>query len=327
MVDAWYAYAPQWWRGHWGSRIGFSCVVPFDALLDAGGYAVLAGLPSRAPPDAYSWFGLDRQIARGPNETALGYVARLIQWLDIWRHAGSSTTVLLATLAYLTPLAPQVSTVSWPGSGTFPSWDTYFAGDVPFPPGQSIPTPPYHQNVQTGIWQWDTLLVPYYAPFMWWRKWLIIQSSGPQAPWSPPTAQWASGGSLTTAIVADATYGKVIECTAPASPGPNSFNWGDGTCWGWSGTTDQSTSLTAIVTEWKSAGCWYPWILVTYDPTWFQPANNNQGVDCPDGAWGYCGRIQSDPTYGAAWGTTRPSCSTATMIIGSSDGGGVLGLG
>jgi hypothetical protein len=318
--------APTFMLGPVFSRYNYSWAIMYDALIDNTGYAVRARFPLYAPPDAMTWLGQDRQVVRGPNEPQASYVQRLIQWLDLWRHAGSSTAVMLATLAYLYPLQPQISTVCWSSPNFNPTWDTYLAQSNPFSAGQTNPTPPYHRSQAAKAWHWDDVALPFYAPWMWWRKWLIIQSNGSQAPWSAPTAVWASGGNAAARLVADAVYGQTIQCTAPATPGANTCDWGDGTCWGWSGTSDEGAALTAIVTDWKSAGCWYPWILVTYDPTYFQVTNTTEGVGCPDGRWGLA-HIVSDPTYASKLVTTRPSCATATFIVGSSDGGGVLGLG
>src|ERR1019366_479691 len=144
MRDSGYAISPQWMRSYWFSRIMYSLWVQYDALLDAGGYAVLAGLPSRAPLDALQWIAKDRQIFQGPNEPTAAYVARLQQWLDLWRHAGSSTGILLALRSYVAPLTPKMLTVQSTGDGSLSSWDTYDNGESPFPPGASNPTPPDH---------------------------------------------------------------------------------------------------------------------------------------------------------------------------------------
>lgn len=336
MVDAWYAYAPQWWRGYWGSRIGFSNIVPFDALLDAGGYAVLAGLPSRAPSDAYVWFGLDRQIARGPNETSLGYVARLIQWLDLWRHAGSTTTVMLSVLGYLTPLQPKMLIVKTSRDASVSQWDTYAEGQTPFPPGSTNPTPPsiYRSVTSPGgsNWQWDVDSQPYYCPWMQWRSWLVIFSppGDVNSPWVAPTKTWApASGTVTTSVVSDPVFGTVYQGSGGSGTTATEFNWDDGTCWDWAGTSQDAASLVQLVKTWKSGGTWYPWIIVTYDVTMFDETQSFGSAKLPSGYWGYWGRVVTDATFGTVYTAARPVSATCTMIVGTQDGGvgTVLGLG
>lgn len=310
-----YMQGPVWSRYLWAMN------TIQDACVDAASYAVRAAIPSLAPPDALTWIAQDRQIFQGPGETSAAYVARLIQWLDLWRHAGSSTGLLLAYLSYLTPLAPEVMTVqSSGGASPLSTWDTYFAGSAPFPAGQSNPTPPYHQVVTTANWDWDGASQPYYYPRAYWRKWIIIQSSGPQAPWAAPTATWASGGAYVPVVAANATYGSVYtNGGTPATSSGTSFNWGGGTCWGWSGTAQQSQQLTALAAAWKSAGAWVPWIVVSYNAAWFQPTNVI-GTDMPDGTWGYYGKVVSDSTYGTKYIPARPPATTCTLICGTNDG-------
>lgn len=306
----------------------YSMHVIDDALVDCASYAVRARYPQLAPFDAFPWIGQDRQIFQGPSETLTSYAARLIQWLDTWRLAGNSTSILLALLAYLTPLAPQVATVQSAADGSITSWRTYAAGSVPFPQGQTIPTPPYLQTV-TGNWDWDGASQPYYYPWMAWRTWVIVSSFGAQAPWAAPTKTWGSGGTLVVSVVSDPVYGTVYKNTGtPATPSATSFNWGDGTCWGWAGTAQQAEQLTALVKAWKSGGTWVPWLIVNYDPTWFLETGVT-GTKMPDGTWGFYGKIVTDATYGSRYIPSRPPASTCTLIVGTADGqaGQPLGVG
>lgn len=332
MVDAWYAYVPQWWRAYWGSRIGFSCIVPLDGLLDAGGYAVLAGLPSRAPTDAYSWFGLDRQIFQGPHESDAGYVARLIQWLDLWRHAGSSTALLLAVLSYVAPLQPKVLTVQSNGrhllGPDLSVWDTYDEGETPFPPGAGNPNPPAHY-ITPGTqanWVWDSLSLPFFAEYGWmyWRKWIVIFSppGDVNSPWEAPTATWAPAtGSVTVTVQSDPVLGSVYVGSGDATTSATEFHWDDGTCWDWTGTSQDAASLVQLAKTWKSGGCWIPWIIVTYDATMFDESQPFGSSKLPDGNWGYWGKVVADATYGSVYTASRPPSSTCTILAGTQDSG------
>lgn len=290
---------PTFLLGPVGQKYMYTCSVLYDALADGAGYAVRARFPQYAPEDALQWLAADRQIVRGPNESASHYVPRLIQWLDLWRHAGENLAIMLAVLGAVSPATPQVRMVQTSGETsvlwTRSQWDTYAAGADPFPPGQTDPTPPYRQYEQTsppvgphlGNWYWDSALDPFYAPWMRWRAWLIVYSlSG--SPWAAPTATWGGGA-----------------------------KWGDGTCWGWAGTNADAVTLTEVVRQWKSAHCWVPWILITYDVTMFDPTQTFGSSKLPDGTWGHWGKVVSDPTYGSVYVAARPSASTVSFLDGA----------
>ena len=105
---------------------------------------------------------------------------------------------------------------------------------------------------------------------MYWRTWVVISSAGG----SPFSARRQRYGRLArqvlVSIVSDATYGTKYVNAASAASGVNTANWGDGvTCWGWAGTNAQARALTQLATQWKSARCWIPWIVVSYDATMF----------------------------------------------------------
>ncbi len=333
MRDSGYAISPQWMRAYWFSRIMYALWVQYDALLDAGGYAVLAGLPSKAPLDALPWIGKDRQIFQGPNEPTQAYIARLQQWLDLWRHAGSSTGILLALRSYVAPLLPKILTVQSSGDSRLSSWDTYDDGESPFPPGASNPTPPDHY-VYPGLanWDWDGAIQPFYFPWMYWRKWVVIFSppGDPNSPWTAPTATWSPAtGTVTTSVVADPVYGTVYQGSGGSGSVSTEFDWDDGTNWDWTGSAADATSLTSLAKQWKSAGCWIPWIIVTYDATMFDETSP-VGINKPDGTWGYWGKVVTDATFGTVYTASRPASSTCSLLAGTADGGGpgvVLGVG
>jgi hypothetical protein len=306
----------------------YSMWIFYDTLCDAGGYAVIARFPNAAIPGSLQWLGQDRQIQQGYHESTLAYQARLIQWLDTWAHAGSSTGIMIAMLGYVAPLEPEILCVTSTGDGSISSWDTYLAQSDPFPPNAVTPTPPEHSIVQPANWQWDNNSQPYYYPWMYWRKWPIMFSTGSQAPWPAPTKEYAVGGGLDVTVVSDPVYGSKYENQTPGTTGPLTFNWGDGTCWGWAGTAEQSASFTLLGTIWKSAGCWIPWIIICYDDTWFQETSS-PGFNMPNGYWGYYGQIIPDSVYGSKYASSRPVASTCTLITGTNDGfvGEVLGVG
>ena len=138
--------SPTWLLGPVGQAFMYSMAIQWDALGDAGAYACRAGLPHYAPSDAFSWISQDRQILQGYGESSTAFANRLVQWLDLWRHAGSNMGVLLAMLGYMSPATPQILAVQSSGGsgstvGTYAVWDTYAANSNPFPAGQTQPYP------------------------------------------------------------------------------------------------------------------------------------------------------------------------------------------
>lgn len=323
MRDSGYVISPQWWRAYWGARYAYSMWIMYDAMLDAGGYAVLAGLPSKAPSDAFQWIALDRQIFQGPSETNSSYVARLQQWLDLWRHAGTSTGILLALRSYVAPLTPKMLTVQSAGDGSLSSWDTYVKGEAPFPPTLTNPTSPDHYVSAPANWRWDGLSQPYYYPGTRWRKWVVIfqPASDTQTQWAAPTATWApASGSVVVSVIADAVYGSRYIGSGSSVTAPTEFNWDDGTNWDWTGTTQDAASLQRLCIQWKSAGCWIPWIIVAYDGTMFDQTLAFGSAKLPDSTWGYWGKVASDATYGTVYVAARPASSVCSLLTGTNDG-------
>jgi hypothetical protein len=320
--------SPTYLNGPVFQAYRFAMAVMYDDAIDLTAMALRAAIPALAPADALPWIAQDRQIFQGPSETVAGYTSRLIQWLDLWRLAGNSTSVLLAYLSWLTPLTPQVSTVQT-SSGTSPItvWRTYEVGEVPFPPGQTIPTQPDILTQTTENWDWDGSDPPYYFPWCHWRAWIIIQSNGAQAPWVAPTATWSpASGTVTTNVISDPVLGTVYSGSGGSGSNATEFNWDASTCWDWTGTAQQAASLVALAKTWKSAGTWVPWIIVSYNASYFQPTNA-KGADSPDGTWGFWGKVVTDATLGSVYTAARPASSIATFIAGTQDGGQGLPLG
>lgn len=156
------AISPTWLNGTVGQKYRYSMAVLYDALADATGYAVLARFPLRTSSDALAIMSSDRQIDRGFSESDTSYANRLIQWLDLWRAAGSPMAVLLAVLGLFLPTSVQVRTVD-----NSSNWNTYALGATPFPAGSSVPIPPTYV-AGAGNWNWDGNTAP------WWRAWVII---------------------------------------------------------------------------------------------------------------------------------------------------------
>lgn len=327
MRDLGDAISPTYLSGPVMSAYRRSMAVLFDDLIDLSTFATFAHFPLQAPPDSLQWIALDRQVFQGPSEPAAVYIPRLLQWLDAARFAGSSTGLMVALLAWFYPLTPKMLTVQSSGQGQLSRWETYAAGSAPFPPPSTVPTPPARLNVSPPNWNWDGGLPPFYASWMFWRKWIVIFSpSG--SPWTAPTATWApSSGTVTTSVVSDPVFGTVYQGSGGGGSGAGEFNWDDGTCWDWTGTSSQAQQLAQIVIAKKAASCWVPWIIVTYDATMFDESQAFGSSKLPDGTWGYWGKVVSDATFGTVYTAARPPSSTCSFLVGSNDGGGVLGIG
>jgi hypothetical protein len=188
------AISSTWLNGPVGQRFRYSMAVLYDALSDAAGYANLARFPGTCPSDAFPLIGADRQIDRGFLEADGSYANRLVQWLDLWRAAGSPMGVLLAVLGLFLPTSLRVRTVD-----NSSNWNTYDFGANPFPISSAVPTPPTYV-LGGGNWNWDGNTVP------WWRCWVIVYvgslgwTIGPHwgdgGHWGDPGRLWGISGPL-----------------------------------------------------------------------------------------------------------------------------------
>lgn len=159
------AISTTWLNGPIGQKYRYSSAVLWDALADAMGYAVLARFPQRTSSDGLPIMASDRQIDRGFSEGDTSFTNRLLQWLDLWRAAGSPMGVMLAVLGLFLPTSIQIRTVD-----NSSNWNTYPLGATPFPFGAAIPTPPTYVS-GAGNWNWDGNTAP------WWRAWMILYVS------------------------------------------------------------------------------------------------------------------------------------------------------
>jgi hypothetical protein len=186
------AISPTWLNGPVGQRFRYSMAVLYDALADATGYANLVRFPARAPSDALSIMSADRQIDRGFTESDGSFAGRLVQWLDLWRAAGSPMGVMLAVLGLFLPTSIRIRTVD-----NTSNWNTYDLGATPFLPGAAVPTPPTYVS-GSGNWDWDGNTAP------WWRAWVILYVSplgwtigphwGDGGHWGDPGRLWGITG-------------------------------------------------------------------------------------------------------------------------------------
>lgn len=240
----------------------YSLAIEYDALSDAAGYSVCFRFPSKAPPDAFQWLAADRQIDRGFQEPDASYIARLIAWLDLWRHAGSAEAILTALASYATPTALQMEHVkeSRASHGTFTDWDVW--------DGNSNT----HYQISPANWNWDNDVQGPCGPGnfynvvtkngigpAWWRTWVIIYGA----------PLWAQDGTW-------------------ADPGV----WDDGGTWDTTATPAEVNNVQVQVQKWKSAASIVQWIIVAFDNTWFRFSEAAGSALLPDGNWGNYGRVE-----------------------------------
>jgi hypothetical protein len=233
-----------------------------DALLEKADEGVKARIPTLADVSALPYIGADRNLPRAPNESEASYRARLQRAFDTFARAGNAGSLLAQILLLILPFTPRVRTVSGVGS-----WDTYEAG-------ADTSKPPDHRDTDgtTGLWNWDGIPSTFdSAPGgnnAWWRFWLILQATSPQA-FCAPGPNWGAGG----------------------------FVWGDQTIsWGTNVPTTLFQSMRPVIRQWKQAGSWCRWIVVSFDTTLFDQAQPADGTHNPAGTFGPWA-IQAGHTY------------------------------
>jgi len=270
--------SPTYLLGPNGKAYRYSMAVLWDAIADGAAFATLARFPTRAPADAFVWLEEDREIVQGFAESEASFINRLIQWLDTWGFAGTTTGLLISLLGYLLPTLPKVLTVDNNGQ-----WWTYAAGTVPLgPPPASMPLPPLQTLTAPSNWRWDSVSWPPAYAALWARVWPVLFSTG-GTPWGPPTATYGGG----------ATYG-------------------DGTCWGWSGTRGQAAGITTIAGLQRAGHAAIPFVIVTYDATMFDVSQAFGSSKLPDGNWGHWSKVVAGQ-YVAA----RPPATTCSFLDGA----------
>jgi hypothetical protein len=233
----------------------------WDALADGATYAAQVGSVSIAPYDALQYAAQDRQIVQGFQESTASWRARLAQWLDRWAYAGRPTGMLLFARGWILPQLPQMTVVT-----NSSVWWTYADGLDPMPPGAQTVIAATWQPAGVGgvqLWNWDGNTAA------WWRQWLIIYST--DSPWIATSGTWGSSGK----------------------------RWGDPTkSWGVNAPSSVGSGLRAIVRQVKRAGCYVPWIIISFSDATFQPTST--GGNAPDGTWGRWGKIGADNGYTAS---------------------------
>lgn len=246
------AISPSWWNGPNGQRVRYALSTPLDALLDAYTYATYAMTATYGPSDALTWIGQDRLIIQGFQQSLADYRERLVMWLDIWPYAGKPTGVMLAVQRWILPQLPQIQVVT-----NSSVWYAYGTGSDEFPPGQLHASAP-QQTIGANNWNWDNLGTP-----GWFRSWLIIQAVAPSPTWITMLGNWGSG-----------------------------LTWGQTTiCWGLNCAANIPLGLATLVKQWKRAGCWYQWIIISFNAAEWNSEDGSGGGVNPDGTFARWSKI------------------------------------
>jgi hypothetical protein len=225
--------SPPWLAGRVTERIGYAVGLVLDATNDQIREGVRARMPGEGTPDALPFIGNDRQIDRGPRESADSYAARLREAFDTWRAAGSARAMLGQLRAYFlgTASPPPIRIVS--DRSVWHTIDNVTGIVTKYVPGSGL------RN-----WRWDafssSLASPPGSP-RWWRAWVVIDSSS--GPWEP----WYLGD-------------------------PN-VSLGDGHTLGSTATVEEVTSIRKIVRKWRPANAHLVNVIVTFDAALFDTGN------------------------------------------------------
>ncbi len=251
----WAQAAPTALQGPNGQAYGYTMSTPYDALAVAGAYAVRFRFPRLTSPDALPWLAKDRQIVRGPGESQTSYAERLVQWLDLWVHAGSAPAILQGVASFFLPGTITAELVKQ-SRATYTDWD-YWDGTT-----DTL----YRRSPKN--WDWDSDgLVPCDKRFQQvnthgvlgpsWHTWVILYGTG---------------------YTSDLTWN---------DPG----QWDDGGTWDTTATPAQVQAIRGQVAQWKSAESFVQWIVVALDSTYFQYSLATGDPKLPDGHFGRWGKV------------------------------------
>lgn len=274
---------PAWMRrssrAHW-LALSNTVAHVVDAVIDGLYDGRLGALPGQLDEpgmagfesaDALPYLGRDRRLVRGPSEDVFTYAARLRAWRSTWRTAGTAAGVLGMMRAVMSPAVTRLRVVSSAGvwwtleeDGTLLLQTTAGTGLEYAPDGTVTP-----DSLVAHAWNWDGVDDPY-------RIWPIIYApthgpylDGPNVPPGPGRdGQYGDGLS---------TYGKDPDPATGLRPGTI----------GTTAPRNYVEMMRGILSDWKPLGMACSHIIVTFDPSSFDPAS---AANMPDGNWSYHGK-------------------------------------
>lgn len=216
---------PQWDDGR---KVAYALGVMKDAFVERTRVGLLSRLPEYATTSALNVIGRDRRMIRGVGESDSAWARRLVQWRFPRGHRvrGNPFALLTQIRAYLN-VPVRVRTVDRRGN-----WYEIAADG----------TESYYWD--RANWDWGA-----FDGSDWARFWVIIYSTGADAPWGLRT--WGS----------------------PAK-------WGVGK-WGTTASDGDVQSIATMVREWKPEGTMRETVIVSFDDALFDP----EGPSVPTADW------------------------------------------
>lgn len=234
---------PWWLSEGEGGLVLYTLGVLKEWAADRATLGNLYGFPEHCPDDALVVHGRERRMRRGINESSVTYARRLLTWRQAHKVRGSAFGMLRQIRQHLgVPI--RVRTVDQSGN-----WYTIEADG----------SETYQWAL--GNWNWDG------TPGTEWAKfWVVIYSTGPQAPWRKARAL-GSGHTL-------GEPGATIGTTA---------------------TPSQVDAIRVVIEENKPAHAHLVEAIIAFDDALFDPSSPE-----PDGTWG-----QYSANIGGAQTATR----------------------
>jgi hypothetical protein len=178
-----------------GFRYLWSMVAPLDAAMDVLFQGIAARYPSFGTSTALPLIGRSRGLLRGQTDTDAEFAAKLLLWLEKWRHAGSQRQLAIELHEYLGN-HPRVRVVNRAGHWVTVAQD----GTV---------------TETTAAWDWDSVSNPERAGY-WSEMWIIIYPTR----WAI-AGNWGDGrnwgeqdsglGHLVTGVEHDAVRGLIAQ--------------------------------------------------------------------------------------------------------------------
>ena len=149
-----------WWLPDVGYRVLYGIGVMVDLCVEWATQGIQARMPGKGTPTALPSIGEDRRIIRGIDDTDAQYGARLIEFRERWKRAGSIDAVARIVHEYL-PGRPQVRVVT-----RFGKWCNVSTSGV-----VTLST-----NV-AELFDWDSMSHPE-KRYAWSDMWIIVYPVG-----------------------------------------------------------------------------------------------------------------------------------------------------
>lgn len=258
----------------------FSEAIVQGRLMAMPGQDVNPGVPGLGgfdSCDALPYIGRDRSIRQGLSEMPWEYAARLRAWLDLWALAGTPYGLLEQVADILGPDPGIIRLVD--GSGEW--WTRNPDGSYVY---QNITGTGWDWTPSTGaltqdtgvvhVWNWDGSTLPI-APGEgdMCRSWLII--------YAPCNRPWmlTDDGTFQDRGKVDDYYNDPNDSGAGPSPDAGTI--------GLSAPRKWVDLIRTTVNEWRCQGAAVSHLIVSFDPTAFNPVTDSTPTSVPDGTWGW----------------------------------------